>query len=73
MAKALLGYVNSDSQNAALLAGENRRLRARISDLEAVVVRLAEENDALVAERTLLSEAAADSPLSAELSAMQLA
>jgi hypothetical protein len=69
MAKALLGYVNSDSQNAALLAGENRRLRARISDLEAVVIRLAEENDALIAERTLLADTAAD----AELSAMQLA
>lgn len=68
MAKALLGYVNSDSQNSALLAGENRRLRARISDLEAVVIRLAEENDALVAERRLLAEAA-----DAELSAMQLA
>lgn len=69
MAKALLGYVNSDSLNTALLAGENRRLRARISDLEAVVIRLAEENDALIAERTLLSEAAADS----QLAAMQLA
>lgn len=69
MAKALLGYVNSDSQNTALVAGENRRLRARIADLEAVVIRLAEENDALIAERRLLAEAAAD----AELSAMQLA
>lgn len=77
MAKALLGYVNSESQNAALVAEENRRLRARISDLEAVVIRLAEENDALIAERTLLTEAAADTQLPAQLSvklpAMQLA
>ena len=51
MAKALLGYMNSDLQSAALLANENRRLRARVSDLEAVVIRLAEENDALIAER----------------------
>ncbi len=68
MAKALLGYVNSEQHSAALLAGENRRLRARISDLEAVVVRLAEENDALIAERRLLAEAA-----DATAPAMQLA
>lgn len=71
MAKALLGYMNSDLQSAALLANENRRLRARVSDLEAVVIRLAEENDALIAEkaeRLILTEAAGDA-----LPAMQLA
>ena len=70
MAKALLAYMNSDPQSAALLANENRRLRARVSDLEAVVIRLAEENDALIAEkaeRLILTEAAGDA-----LPAMQL-
>jgi hypothetical protein len=51
MAKALLGYLNNDAANSSMLASENRRLRARISELETVVVRLAEENDALVENR----------------------
>jgi hypothetical protein len=59
MAKALLGYLNNDAANAAMLGAENRRLRARISELETVVVRLAEENDALVASKAAL---AADAP-----------
>jgi len=50
MAKALLGYLNHDAAQASALASENRRLRARISDLETVVVRLAEENDHLAAQ-----------------------
>lgn len=61
MAKALLGYLNNDAANAAMLGAENRRLRARISELETVVVRLAEENDALVAARNEAREAAAPS------------
>jgi hypothetical protein len=64
MAKALLGYLNSDAANSSMLANENRRLRARISELETVVVRLAEENDALVASRAaaLQAQAAAMQP-----------
>jgi hypothetical protein len=45
MAKALLGYVGGDTR----LVEENRRLRRRIGDLEAVVLRLQAENDALAA------------------------
>lgn len=45
MAKALLGYVGSDSR----LLEENQRLRRRLADLEAVVLRLQAENDALAA------------------------
>jgi hypothetical protein len=45
MAKALLGYVGSDSR----LLEENQRLRRRVADLEAVVLRLQAENDALAA------------------------
>jgi hypothetical protein len=43
MAKALLGYVGGDPH----LADENVRLRRRIADLEALVLRLQAENDAL--------------------------
>ena len=45
MAKALLGYVGGDSR----LLDDNQRLRRRIADLQAVVLRLQAENDALAA------------------------
>lgn len=45
MAKALLGYVGGDAR----LIEDNRRLRRRVEDLEAVVLRLQAENDALSA------------------------
>ena len=48
MAKALIGYMNSDLRDPRL-AAENSRLRARVGELEAVVLRLSEENDRLVA------------------------
>lgn len=52
MAKALLGHMSSDlhhpaRQAAARLAADNRRLRERITDLEALVLRLQEENEQL--------------------------
>ena len=50
MAKALIGYMNSDLRDPRL-AVENTRLRARVNELEALVVRLSEENDKLVAAR----------------------
>ncbi len=50
MAKALIGYMNSDLREPRLIA-ENSRLRARVSELEALVLRLSEENDKLVAAR----------------------
>ena len=50
MAKALIGYMNSDLRDPRLTA-ENTRLRARVSELEALVLRLSEENDKLVAAR----------------------
>ncbi len=46
MAKALLGYVGGDSR----LLDDNQRLRRRIADLEAIVLRLQAENDALHAQ-----------------------
>ena len=50
MAKVLLGYMTStDPRVVAGLTAENRRLRQRVADLEAQVMRLQAENDALVA------------------------
>ena len=51
MAKALVGYMNrTDPRVVAQLMGENRRLRERVADLEAAVLRLQAENDALAAD-----------------------
>jgi len=46
MAKALLGYVAGDHRRL----DDNQRLRRRIADLEAMVLRLQAENDALAAQ-----------------------
>ena len=48
MAKALMGHVNHDVRTAPL-AVENSRLRRRVGDLEALVLRLQAENDRLAA------------------------
>ncbi|GIM62715.1 hypothetical protein [uncultured Nocardioides sp.] len=47
MAKALLGHLNSDARTTTALAVENRRLRRRVVDLEALVLRLQADNDRL--------------------------
>ena len=61
MAKALIGYMNSDLRTPARLVAENDRLRARVGELEALVLRLTEENDRLTAAQaaTLLDIEAA--------------
>jgi hypothetical protein len=46
MAKALLGYVGGTDPR---LLEEARRLRMRVRDLEAQIVRLQDENDSLAA------------------------
>jgi hypothetical protein len=49
-AKALVGYMNTtDPRVVAHLVSENRRLRRRVADLEAHVLRMQAENDALAA------------------------
>ena len=60
MAKALIGFMNSDLRTPANLVAENARLRARVGELEALVLRLSEENDKLAAAQAalLLDEAA---------------
>ena len=58
MAKALLGHVNSDVRTTAVLTVENRRLRRRVEDLEALVLRLQAENDRLAAAARDTREAA---------------
>ncbi|WP_137293409.1 hypothetical protein [Nocardioides dongxiaopingii] len=50
MAKALIGYLNSDLRDPRL-AADNARLRTRVAELESLVLRLSEENDRLVASR----------------------
>lgn len=50
MAKALIGYMNSDLRTPVLVA-ENDRLRTRVRELEALVLRLTEENDRLAADQ----------------------
>jgi hypothetical protein len=50
MAKALIGYLNSDLRDPRTTA-ENARLRARVAELESLILRLTEENDRLVAAR----------------------
>ena len=52
MAKALIGYMNSDLRTPRLVA-ENDRLRARVGELEALVTRLSEENDKLTAAQAV--------------------
>lgn len=50
MAKALLGYLSTtDPRVGARLNAENRRLRQRVADLEAQVLRLQVETDTLAA------------------------
>ena len=56
MAKALIGYMNSDLRTPARLTAENDRLRTRVAELEALVLRLTQENDALAARAAALLE-----------------
>lgn len=50
MAKALHGYMSStDPRIVTQLSSENRRLRQRVADLEAHILRLQAENDKLAA------------------------
>ena len=51
MAKALIGYLSNDRRSTDRLAADNARLRARIGELESLVLKLQEQNDALVSER----------------------
>ncbi|MFT4081028.1 MAG: hypothetical protein QM638_00430 [Nocardioides sp.] len=51
MAKALIGYLNSDLRTPAHLTAENTALRMRVRELEELVVNLKQENDALVQAR----------------------
>ena len=47
MAKALTGFLSTDLRDPRLVH-DNARLRARVSELETLVMRLSEENDRLV-------------------------
>jgi len=54
MAKALIGYMNSDLRTPTRLVAENDRLRTRVAELETLVRRLSEENDKLAATQAAL-------------------
>jgi hypothetical protein len=56
MAKALIGYMHSDLRTPHHLIAENARLRARVQELEELVLALKSENDGLVAAHTELLE-----------------
>ena len=56
MAKALIGYMNSDLRTPHHLIAENARLRARVQELEQLVLSLKSENDALVTSHAELLE-----------------
>jgi hypothetical protein len=56
MAKALIGYMHSDLRTPHHLIAENARLRARVQELEQIVLSLKSENDTLVATHTELLE-----------------
>jgi len=56
MAKALIGYMNSDLRTPHHLIAENARLRARVQELEHLVLTLKDENDTLVATHAELLE-----------------
>lgn len=66
MAKALIGHVTSDLRTSAALTLENRRLRTRVEDLQALVLRLQAENDQLAADRAAAREAQLDAQLAVE-------
>ncbi len=50
MAKALIGHLQRDQRIPARLGLENQRLRGRVVELEALVLRLQAENDRLRAD-----------------------
>ena len=56
MAKALIGYMNSDPRTPARLTAENDRLRTRVHELESLVRRLSEENDRLAQTQAAMLE-----------------
>lgn len=57
MAKALIGYLNSDLRTPGHVALENNRLKVRVRELEDLVLKLKLENDTLVARAAELVEA----------------
>lgn len=58
MAKALMGHLSSDLRDPRIGA-DNARLRKRVAELEALVLRLSEENDSLVARAAAQLDASA--------------
>ena len=49
MAKAIIGHLGTHQRGGSHQLAENRRLRTRVAELEALVLRLQAENDRLAA------------------------
>jgi hypothetical protein len=71
MAKALIGYLDSDLRTPSRYVTENSRLRSRVAELEALVLRLKEENDALTAAHAAALLDLESESLSATMQEMQ--
>jgi cell division protein FtsB len=71
MAKALIGYMDSDLRTPAHLTAENARLRARVRELEELVLSLKKENDSLEKENDSLVEANAADLVNTPMQEMQ--
>ena len=69
MAKALIGYMHSDLRTPHHLIADNARLRARVQELEQLVLTLKTENDSLAQAHA----DALESEISSEMHGMQTA
>jgi len=71
MAKALIGYLDSDLRTPSRLSVDNSRLRGRVAELESLVLRLQEENDRLTAAHAAALIELETASLTATLQEMQ--
>ncbi|GAA2116020.1 hypothetical protein [Nocardioides bigeumensis] len=71
MAKALIGYLDSDLRTPTRLSVDNSRLRRRVAELESLVLRLQEENDRLTAAHAAALIELETASLTATLQEMQ--
>jgi hypothetical protein len=71
MAKALIGYLDSDLRTPTRLSVDNSRLRSRVAELESLVLRLQEENDRITAAHAAALIELETASLSAAMQEMQ--
>ena len=71
MAKALIGYLDSDLRTPTRHSVDNSRLRHRVAELESLVLRLQEENDRLTAAHSAALIELETASLNASMQEMQ--